>query len=724
MPSPRIFSDPQRRREWFIAATVLFGAWLLFQIQPMAGKRILPWFGGGPAVWTTAMLFFQALLLGGYLYAHLSTRLLPPRAQPLLHAALLLFAVVMLAMYGVSLGNEWKPADSGHPQLRILAILAVSVGLPYLMLSATAPLVQSWLGRTSAGKSPYRLYALSNFGSLAALVSYPVIVEPLMGLHMQGILWSGLFLAFAVLCALSGWSASGAVPDEQMREAPPRAKPLPPEMRRKTTRSGKNSATTKDGIPTMLDRFFWVALPACASSMLLAVTNYLCQDVAPVPLLWIAPLVVYLVTFILTFASDRWYRRWPWLVAMGVLSYAACNCWTQNGDEVFGWQAAVHLGLLFTVGMVCHGEVARRRPAANYLTSFYLLLAAGGAIGGLLVAVVAPRVFNGYYELPLGMLVAFLLAMGVLISDRESALYLGGSPALWVGIVLVGGVLAYLAQSPYATARPLAIAMERNFFGVLTVQEAEWGNSGIICRRLLNGRISHGAQMLDKDRRGEPTQYYARTSGVGKLLDSMPTDAPRRVGVVGLGAGTLAAYAKQGDEFKFYEINPDVISFADQYFTFLADARERGAKLEIVSGDARLALEREQPQQFHVLVLDAFSGDAIPVHLLTSEAIELYLRHLRQPDGVLAIHVTNRNLDLGPVVKAIADRYNFDARVVLNQRDEPAAIQAAIWILLYPREKTGKMDRIGRPLELGRVRSRPILWTDDYSSLIDVVIWE
>ena len=233
MPLLRVFSDPVRRREWLIAATVLFGAWLLFQIQPMAGKRILPWFGGGPAVWTTAMLFFQALLLGGYLYAHLSTRLLPPRAQALLHAALLLFAVVMLAIYGVSLGNEWKPADSDHPQLRILAILAVSVGLPYLMLSATAPLVQSWLGRTSAGRSPYRLYALSNFGSLAALVSYPVIVEPLMGLHMQGILWSGLFLAFAVLCAASGWSASGAVPDEQMREAPPRAKPLSPGMRRK-----------------------------------------------------------------------------------------------------------------------------------------------------------------------------------------------------------------------------------------------------------------------------------------------------------------------------------------------------------------------------------------------------------------------------------------------------------------------------------------------------------
>jgi predicted O-methyltransferase YrrM len=442
--------------------------------------------------------------------------------------------------------------------------------------------------------------------------------------------------------------------------------------------------------------------------------------VAPVPLLWIAPLVVYLITFILAFESDRWYRRWLWFAALFVCSFAACKSWRMSSSEQFSLQISIHLALLLIVGMICHGEVVRLRPATKYLTTYYLCLAAGGAIGGLFVAVLAPQMFTDYYELPLALLATWLLAMCVLATDRMSPLYKGQMLLAWMVIVAVTTLLAIRIQAEYWQLNATSLQAVRNFFGVLKVQEGDVG-TGQRGRFLLHGRISHGMQYLDPARRREATQYYIRASGIGQLLDSLAGDKSLRVGVVGLGAGTLATYANAGNEFTFYDINPQVVEFADRYFTFLGDARERGVNLQIVTDDARLALERESPQKFDVLALDAFSGDAIPVHLLTMEAFEQYLRHLRQPGGVLAVHITNRNLDLAPVVQAAADRFNLEARVVKSSADPSAASQVTLWVLLYPRDDTSGRKRIGELLEARPGGVRPIVWTDDYSSLWSVL---
>jgi hypothetical protein len=720
MPSdPPLPAATTQRLDLILAATVLLSAWLLFQVEPMAAKRILPWFGGGPAVWTTAMLFFQAALLGGYVYAHGSARWLRPRAQASLHAALILATVVLLAVNGVIAGDSWKPSGSEHARLQILVILSATVGLPYVLLSATAPLVQSWWGRTHEARSPYRLYALSNFGSLAALVSYPLAVEPVLGLGVQGRAWSILFLAFAGLCIAGGWAASSR--DHSSRQDVTTTRKPAGE---RNAKSALQKPPAADAAPTMLDRFYWLALPACASVMLLAVTNYLCQDVASIPLLWVAPLATYLITFILAFDSDRWYRRPLWLAALVTLSYAACLTWRQGAVWPLAWQVGLHLAVLLAVGMVCHGEVARLRPRGSHLTSYYVHLAAGGAIGGLFVAVVAPLSFVDYYELPLGMLTAWGLAMSVLATDRQSPLYRGAKFGAWVLLVALWTGLATMAADQFFGLRTPLVASARNFFGVLKVQELEVEPGGAKYRRLLHGPISHGSQFVETSRRLEPTTYYGKASGVGQLLSNRRGGKARRVGIIGLGAGTLATYAGPGDEFRYYDIDPHVIEFADKYFTYVADARDRGAHVSVVEEDARLALEREPPQQFDVLVLDAFSGDAIPVHLLTVEAFELYLRHLRQPDGVLAVHISNRYLDLAPVVKAAADQFGLDATIVRSPADRVRLIEPAIWVLLYPASHGGGDASIGEPLVLSQNKSGPILWTDDHSSLLDVVIWK
>ena len=690
------------RGDWVLAFTVLLSAWLLFQIQPMVGKRILPWFGGGPAVWMTTMLFFQAALLGGYFYAHLNVRFLPPRRQMIVHAALLAMAGVLLTIDGAIADDSWKPSSNEFSQLRILATLCATVGLPFVMLAATAPLTQAWFGRTHEARAPYRLYALSNLGSLAALVSYPFVLEPLVGIETQGMIWSLLFAVFAALCILAGWTASSTAPNARDSDLRP------------AERIEKQPLHTV--APSVLDRFYWIALSACASAMLLAVTNYLCQDIASLPLIWIAPLVTYLVTFIIAFGNDRWYRRWAWLSAMAALSFIACGSWRLGPDVPIVWQVAIHLTLLFAIGMVCHGEVVRLRPGLPFLTSYYLHLAAGGAIGGILVAVVSPLVFVDYYELPLGILAAWALAMSRLATDPQFKLIGGQRFGSWVTIFALFFALALMAIDFYAARRLAVIASARNFFGVLRVQDAETAG-GTRFRRLIHGRISHGSQLLDESRPREAIAYFSASSGIGQLLRETHGAMSRRVGVVGLGVGTLASYGEAGDEFRFYEIDSQVIEFADRHFTYLADARQRGVKLSVVANDARLALEREPSQQFDVLVLDAFSGDAVPIHLLTAEAFEVYLRHLRPRAGVLAVQITNKHLDLAPVVKAAADHSQLDATLVASAADEATAVEPAIWVLLYSRDAR---DRIGTPLTLKSGR-QPVLWTDDYSSVLGLL---
>jgi hypothetical protein len=699
---------------------VLLSAWLLFQVQPMAGKRILPWFGGGPAVWTTAMLFFQAALLGGYLYAHLSSSYLRPAAQAMLHAVLLVAAVAVLVANGVIAGDAWKPAGSDAPILGILAILAGTVGLPYLLLAATAPLVQSWWGRTHTVGSPYRLYALSNFGSLAALVSYPIAVEPSLGLATQGAIWTATFAVFALFCGASALlststheiSVEGAMPTEVLRRG-----------HDPTSDGGTGPHAHAEPWAchpiAKRDILLWLALPACASALLLAATNYLCQDVASLPLLWIAPLALYLVTFIIAFDADRWYRRDIWYPALVLASFAAAWSWNEGAGLDLTWQVAVHLALVFAVGMVCHGEAARRRPASAHLTAFYLCLALGGALGGLFVAVIAPLTFADYYELPLTVLAAWLLVGIIVSTDARSPLSRRDVFVGWAICAILGTVSAPWLHYYWLRSTRAQVASVRNFFGVLKVTQRAVNEEGGILRKLLNGRISHGAQFLNAVGSTDPITYYARESGIGRALAG-PVGTPRNIGVVGLGSGTIAVYAESGDALRFYDINPQVIAFADEHFTYLEDARRRGATVEVIQGDARLMLERESDQQFDVLALDAFSGDAIPMHLLTVEAVGLYLRHLRDPGGVLAVHISNKHLNLAPVVLAAAERFDLDGWIVSNDDDNARAIEKSTWILLA-RPGQANFARWGEPLDAVHSGGVAIPWTDDHSSLWSVL---
>ena len=684
-----------------LAVTVLLSAWLLFQIQPIVAKRILPWFGGGSAVWTANMLFFQTALFAGYLYAHLVARRLAPRTQAFVHIALLAAAAGLLAINRVVPEDQWKPQGSDRPSLHILVILAACVGPSYLMLASTAPLVQVWFSRANPGRSPYRLYALSNVGSLGALLSYPLVVEPQLGLADQGVAWSALFIAFAIACAASAIfslraSATNDAPTNELTGA-------------------------AEGEARRMQVFFWLGLPACAVVVLLSVTSYVTQNVAPIPLLWIAPMVAYLLTFILTFDSDRWYRRLVLLPSAAIFSVVAVAAWNWERDLSLPWQLAINLSLLFTLCMVCHGELAHMRPGASRLTGYYLCIAGGGALGGLFTALAAPALFVDHHELPLGVLAAWLLAIGVLVTDPKTAFFDGGKGRGFVGLVAMLCALAGLAIAMYnvqAYRRRNAVALARNFYGVLKVSEA-LSETNEPYYTLVNGNISHGSQFRTETNRGVPLTYYNLDSAVGQLLGEAAT-GPRRIGVVGLGAGTLAAYATSGDSMTFYEINPQVTRFADEYFTYLADARERGAKVTVVEGDARLSLERSPPQYFDYLFLDAFSGDAIPVHLLTMEAVELYLRHLKQPDGVLAIHISNLHLELTMVMRAIVERFDLDAAYVRSEKTDPGSFTST-WVLLCRTKGYFAQRNFPHALMEALDLGPPVTWTDDYSNLIQIL---
>jgi hypothetical protein len=687
-----------------LALTVLLSAWLLFQVQPVVAKRILPWFGGGSAVWTANMLFFQTALFIGYLYAHIATKWLAPSKQIGLHVTLLVGAALLLFIVPVVPADAWRPVSSNNPTWNIVIILAACVGWPYLMLAATAPLVQVWFSRANLQRSPYRLYALSNIGSLAALLSYPLAVEPNLGLEWQALVWSALFVAFAVVCGASGMLS--------LRDGDSTSMPTPLH----------ESSVVGEARPVWMQYFFWLSLPACASVSLLAVTSHLCEDVAPMPLLWIMPVVVYLLTFILSFDSDRWFRRMAWFPVMAADSFAAVYAWYAHDDLSLAWHLGLNLILLLALGMVCHGELARMRPPPNRLTAYYLCIAAGGAIGGMFAGVIAPRLFTDHYERHLSVLAAWLLAMSVLVTDRKSPFYDGGKGPYVAGLATIAALFIALAVSMYNVAaweRADAIALSRNFYGVLKVKVLALGTPEETYV-LSNGRITHGAQFrLDLNRR-VPAGYFHAGSGIGQIL-ATETAAPRHVGIIGLGVGTLAAYAETGETFQFYEINPKVIEFADKYFTYLEDARLRGARIAQIEGDGRISLELAEAQNFDVLVLDAFSGDAIPVHLLTVEAFRLYLRHVKEPDGVLAVHISNLHLDLKRIVQAAADLYGLDAAYVMTESDATPATATTAWALLSREKGYFAARNIGVSLRDALNDSPPIAWTDDYSNLIQIL---
>jgi spermidine synthase/MFS family permease len=664
------------------ATTIFLSSFLLFLVQPLIARLILPWFGGSAAVWTTCMLFFQALLLAGYAYAHLLAKYSRRRFEPLIHTALLIVAVATLP---IAPSEVWKPSGTEDPVIWILLLLAAAVGLPYFLLAANSPLLQAWFARARPGENPYRLFAVSNLGSLVALLGYPFLLEPYLGGAGQVGLWSWLFAAFAILCAAVAW----LTPAEKTAEA----------------------ESTLVAPLAKSDAVLWLALSATGSVLLLAVTNHLTQNVASVPLLWLAPLTLYLASFILTFEGRSWYRaEWLWsvlLVWIGAMGWLLVDNDFQFDLPV---QAGIFLPGLFLGCLFCHGELYRLRPAPSRLTAFYLIVSAGGALGGVLVAVGAPLAFSGYYELGIGLLALTLLAAVRFARLNVIARY--GSLAVLLGIS------ACAVYDGMRYQRDVRVAA-RSFYGVLRVKEYGLEGEESHLRRLVHGAIMHGEQYMHEKFRTLLTTYYHEESGIGGAIRSLG-ERPARVGIIGLGVGTIAAYGRPGDVYRFYDIDSRVMQVALHEFTYLTDSK---AKVELALGDARLTLEREPPRNFDVLAVDAFSSDAIPVHLITREALGVYLKHVK-PDGIVAFHVSNRFLDLIPVVARLAREHGAHVVLVRDDPDEEADARRSRtdWVLVSRDAAALKRKPIvERGAEEPEDRPDWRTWTDDYSNLIQIL---
>ncbi len=681
---------------WCVYAfTSFWGAYLLFQIEPLIGKFILPWFGGSPAVWITCMLFFQVFLLAGYAYAHLNLDGFSVRWQGLLHVVLLLLALCVLP---VTPQAAFKPENSEQPTLDILLLLVRSVGFPYFLLACTSPLLQAWIVRINPYRSPYTLYALSNFGSLLALLSYPFLFEPYfkLGEQMRG--WSvgfGIYIAFCAAVALDfrRLASAGTL----------FAKPI----------AVDDATLFSDRLPRSLLWLFWLSLPAASSTLLLAATNQLCQDVASVPFLWLAPLSLYILSFILCFARQAWYQRTRYIPALFLAAIALV--WVlYNGDKItLGGQVAIYSAGLFFCCMTCHGELYRLRPHPSRLTVYYLAISVGGAGGGIFVALLAPLLFPLYFEFHLSLFACCVLTLAAVAVESQLVAHKRQRPLLWL---LAGGVLIWLAVNLSNQAFQAAtgkIRISRNFYGVLRVVDQALDDPAKAKRVLWHGAIDHGFQFLQAEKQQLPTTYYGKDSGVGLALTYFSRPGGRRIGLVGLGAGTLLTYGQAEDYFRLYEINPAVVDIAQTYFTYL---KNTPAHYDLVVADARLALEQEAPQGFDLLILDAFSGDAIPMHLLTEQALQLYLRHLR-PDGVLAIHITNHYLNLRPLINGMAQRAGFQYLPVETPAVPDLGSYHADWALLSKNQAFLEQP-VFQNLESTHVTlSAAMMWTDDFSNM-------
>ena len=807
------------------AAPLFLGAFLLFQVQPIIARVILPWFGGTPSVWTTCMLFFQVLLVGGYAYSHLLVVRLRPGRQAIVHGAVVAASLVVLGVMTaiwpapIVPPATWKPVGSSMPVLHIIRLLGAAVALPYLVLATTSPLMQAWFSRTNPGRSPYRLYSLSNVGSLLGLLSYPFLIEPALALKAQATIWAigyGLFALGCLACAAQIWARRGSLPEVEEEAAVAEGVSVPLESEAvegapsafapppTADAAAPGTAPVARELPPGLDtRAAWLGLPALAVVLLLAVTNHLCQDVAVTPFLWVLPLSLYLLSFIICFDHERWYMRVVFVPLLLVLVPLALALMPKGREIVLRWQVLAYTGTLFVACMVCHGELAALKPAPRYLTSFFLSVAIGGAIGGLLVGIVAPVVFSTYAELPIGLVFAFfvgVVALGYLsgrkepeapaaagnVAERGAGLVepqaaaaagasgevggpqaAGADPAgtvpgvggTWAWVKAAGRLLrqwapwlrfalvplaVYLALLPVlqnARTGSLTVAVSRNFYGVLRVEDRAVGTPNA-ARFLTHGGTIHGFQMLAPDEHLIPTSYYDPGSGIGlafanhpRRKAANPQDRTLRIGVCGLGAGCSVSYARKGDYVRFYEINPQVVRLSGRggLFTFLT---ETPAKWDIVLGDARLSLEEELKHgsdQFDLVLLDAFSSDAVPAHLLTRQAFAMYLQHLRRPNGILAVDISNAVLDLRPVVWNVAKAFGLDA-VLVRQRGDDRRTYYSEWMILstdrnYIRDlampdDTFKDDK-GRDVpawsyEDDSGRQVP-LWTDDYYNLFKLL---
>ena len=672
------------------AATIFVSAFLLFLVQPVVAKEILPWFGGSAAVWTTCLVFFQTALLAGYAYSDFVVRRIRARAEIKIHTLLLVASVAVLPIIP---GAHWKPTGAESPSWLILGLLAATIGLPYFLLSTTSPLVQVWYARARPGASPYRLFALSNLASMLALVGYPFLFEPFAPTRAQAWAWSAGYVLFVGLCAAAGWSSLKHVAAPQ--SSPESVKANPPQR-------------DIEAPPAVARQALWCTLAATGSLLLLAVSNHITQNIAAVPLLWIAPLAIYLLTFILCFDGKGWYRR---DIFIAMLAAGLCVMGWTLADSKFThelWlQIGVFCGGLFLACMFCHGELVTLKPAPEYLTRFYLMISLGGALGSALVGIVAPLVLPAYFELAGGLVITALL---LLWQVRQGHIVFGALAAAAV-LGTMGCAIWAIVQFYDDT-----IVATRNFYGVLRIQEL--GRDTANHRRsLIHGTILHGTQYMEPEFRRRPTTYYTPSSGIGMLLEVLhPTTRALKVGVIGLGTGTLASYGAKGDVYRFYDINSGVMKIAQRDFTYLQDS---DATIELALGDARLSLEREPSQQFDVLAIDAFSSDAIPVHLITAEALGVYRRHMK-PGGVIAFHVTNRFLNLVPVVAGLVEAQGLHMIHIADDGKDPLASRSD-WLLLSDRPESLAYPALTDAATEVEVRKDWRLWTDDFNNLFQVL---
>jgi hypothetical protein len=690
MPSrPTAPLDQGSRLPWILAVTTFLGAFLLFQVQPLIGKYILPWFGGGASVWSTCLLFFQVIVFAGYAYAHLTTRFLTARSQVVVHLALL---AVSLALLPVVPGASWQPDGVAWPSVRILCLLTMTLGLPCLLLSATSPLLQAWGAASASTPHPYRLFAYANGGSLVALLTYPVVVEPALSRAAQATLWSVAFGCFVLLTAgCVAW---------RLRRCDAAA-----------SRAGRTDVPRSDGEAPFLGTWLlWLGFSAVPVILLMAVTNQMSNEVAPIPFLWVVFLALYLLSFVICFGGL--YRRSIVGVAF-VLSLAATYVLLTYGAKTSPLvQLCVYSAVLLACCTLCHGELYGLRPAVGYLTHYYLSLAAGGALGGALVVIVAPVVFDRYVELHVGLVGCAVLVLAKLLTDAGPVVR--QRRLRWVWACLAGGLLGLgevMAGDGARDPGETVVAASRNFYGQLRLSKYR-ADTPWEYLFLRNGSVSHGLQFTRGEKRGWATAYYSKTSAVGILFQRLPKQSQRRIGVVGLGAGTLAAYGKPGDYIRFYEINPDVIPLATERFSFIGDSP---ARVDVVQGDARLLMQREEALGLDVLVLDAFTGGTVPVHLLTREAFETYQRHLGA-DGVIAVHVSSRWFTLRRVVRRLGEEFGLTAITIIDPGGNPERWSSE-WILLTGSEAV--LGAFGVRPRRAKVGSGDVpLWTDDYVPLL------
>lgn len=684
------------------ASTIFLSAFLLFQIQPIVGKHMLPWFGGSSSVWATSLSFFTGMLFVGYLYAYLLGRY-DDRSQARIHlyvvaAAAIAIVIAPIFWHSFYPSLDWTVGNSLSPWANLLFSLLISIGIPYFLLSTTGPLMQYWYG-TSENREPYKLYALSNIASFLALGSYPFLIEPHFRLVHQEAVWTVLFLVYVVLAAVvcnhffssSKRSRSGEVESEENPAKPWRSR--------------------VEGSISWPTRTLWVGLAALPALMLVATTTQITQVIAPIPLLWLLPLCIYLITFILAFwGRGRGVSTWILLLISAVAAYSFID----SSYYETAWRVISDLALLFFLGLYCHGQLYSMRPETRHSAFFYLMLSLGGVIGTCLASLVAPLVFSDLYEFPIAILLAMLLALIAIpesITKRIHLVYLNVARVLLMFAVAAAAVNYINTDEDYSV-----LVQYRNFYGTVRVYDTD------VYRSLMHGGTLHGMQFKDPDIQFTPSTYYTSGSGVARaIIDKYIENLDRtmNIGVIGLGTGAISAYCGSGDTYVFYEIDPQIVDIAQTYFTYLS----RCTELEVRVGDARIVLENERrngvKNGYDVIAVDAFNDDTIPVHLITKEALQLYVDHLRDDKSIIAVHTSNRYLELAPVVVASANELGLTSIVVYSSGEDSEIASAAEWVLLSPSADTFKTDTFAE-LYIENVEGG-VSWTDDYTDIVSAV---